>query len=313
MPISKTVIVNSSGAATGWINVTSNTTLPINSKILVNTNNPITLTFPTALGEIELYNQNNSSVLVDLDGSKFNSANITDGQIVFSNRRARFLYVDGNIGWISLDGASRIIQRGYGNPLLRLQGSLNDSSGNNRNATVFTGTSPTITTGLNNLPVLRFNGTNQEIRVPLFLGNQSGATVYVVFTPNSTQYTLLRTNNLDDYWRFSQNAAGYLGVFRNARFEAYPTNMPASGSHLISIHSTANHYEVVQNNASKGVQTANTFFQGDRFAISPSARPYQGDISLILAYPYHAAGSPEYTEIITRIKGDYPSLPFTIV
>jgi hypothetical protein len=195
------------------------------------------------------------------------------------------------------------------NPLLWLEGSLTDQSGNNRNASPVGTNSPTIVTGLDNKPALRWNGSgNQELQISPFLSGTSGVTLYCVFTISAnTNYNLIRTANLDDYWRFSNDGAGYIGAFLADRRNGYPSSMPSSGSHLVSIHATGSNYEVLVDNQSKGLVTAN-YTPGDRFRIVTNDKPFNGDVSLLMVYPYFSPTSTEHRNHVLAVKQNYPSL-----
>lgn len=292
-----------------WITITSDTSLSPNNKYLVNSFEEITVFLPES-GEIEICNPYNTVILCL--NAKFNGVTLTNARIVFNGSiTARFLYINSSVGWISLNGRSAIVKRGYGSPLLWLQGSLEDISGNSRNAVPIPGaTAPEIITGLNNKSALRFDASNQELQITPFLSSYTGATLYIVFSPdNETNYNLIKTADIDDYWRFQAQGEGYLGTFRSQRFESYPPDMPSFGNHLISIHAGNDSYEVIQNNVSKGVRFS-IFHPGDRFRIAANDKPFTGDISLVLVYPYHPANSAEYSEITNSIRQEYPSILF---
>lgn len=197
--------------------------------------------------------------------------------------------------------------------LLWLEGSLTDQSGNNRNASPVGANSPSVVTGLNSKPALRWNGSgNQELQVSPFLSGTTDATLYCVFTVSAnTNYNLVRTANLDDYWRFTSNGAGYLGVFRSGRFEGFPSAMPSSGSHLISIHADGTNYEVLLNNQSIG-STSSSYSPGDRFRIGTNDKAFNGDISLLMVYPFVSPSSSEHQNQVLAIKQNYPSLSLFI-
>jgi hypothetical protein len=158
--------------------------------------------------------------------------------------------------------------------------------------------------------VFRFNGSGtQELQVTPFLSGTSGATLYCVFTVSSTNnYNLVRTRNLDDYWRFSNDYNGYFGTFLSSRINGYPANMPSSGSHLVSIHSNSTSYEVLLDNNSKGIQSV-AYDAGDRFRIVTNDKAFNGDLSLLLVYPsYIDKTSNTHQSVINAIKNNYPSL-----
>lgn len=193
---------------------------------------------------------------------------------------------------------------------LWIEGSLLDKSDNSNNATSVTGTNPTVTVGLDNKNVLRWDGSgNQELQISPFLTDATEATVYVVFTNlANNNYNLIRTKNIDDYWRFSNNGNGYFGTFLSSRIDGYPSGMPLDGSHLISIHAKANSYEVLLDNIGKGVQDL-SFDVGDRFRIGTNDKNFNGDIALILVYDsWVDKESQSHEDIVAAIKSRYPSL-----
>ncbi|MBH8576980.1 hypothetical protein I8752_29160 [Nostocaceae cyanobacterium CENA369] len=162
-------------------------------------------------------------------------------------------------------------------------GSLTDKSSNGNNATPVGSNSPTVVNSTSGKPALKWDGSGtQELQVSPFLGSATGATLYCVFTASNGNYNLVRTANLDDYWRFV-SGAGYFGTFRNGRFEGYPNSMPSSGSHLISIHADTNSYEVLLDNVSLGSQSS-TFTPGDRFRIVSNDKAFSGDIGIIFDF-----------------------------
>ncbi|MEH2146251.1 hypothetical protein [Nostoc sp.] len=189
-------------------------------------------------------------------------------------------------------------------------GSLIDKSGNNRNATPIGDNAPLPATGLDSKQVLRWNGSgNQELQVTPFLSNATAATLYCVYTvaENVANYNLVRTANLDDYWKFVQGP-GYFGTFRSSRLETYPSSMPLTGSHLLSVHSSASSYEVTVDTVSKGVQPG-AYSPGDRFRIGVNNCVFTGDIALLLVYPqYIQAGSEIDLNVRKKVKLTYPSL-----
>jgi hypothetical protein len=189
-------------------------------------------------------------------------------------------------------------------------GSLIDKSGNSNNASSVIGTNPTAMVGLDGKNVLRWDGSgSQELQILPFLTDATEATVYVVFTNSANNnYNLIRTKNIDDYWRFSNDGNGYIGTFLSGRVNAYPSEMPSEGSHLISIHAKDNSYEVLINNLGKGVQDLN-FDPGDRFRIATNDKNFNGDIALILVYPsWIDKSSAQHQSIIAVIKSNYASL-----
>ncbi|MEH2250066.1 hypothetical protein [Nostoc sp.] len=199
-----------------------------------------------------------------------------------------------------------------GMALLLDGGSLTDKSGNNRNASPVGVNSPTAVTGIDGKQVLRWSGAgNQELLIPPFLANTSGATLYCVCAINGgDNYNLVRTSPIDDYWKFV-SGSGYFGTFRDSRYEGYPSNMPSTGSHLVSIHASANSYEVVVDTVSKGVQSS-TYVPGDRFRIGVNDKVFTGDIALLLIYPqFTQPGSTSDLGVRNAIKSAYPSLPFS--
>lgn len=199
-----------------------------------------------------------------------------------------------------------------GMALLLDNGSLADKSGNNRNAVPTGLNSPSVARGLDGKQVLRWNGTgDQELQIPPFLGNTNGATLYCVCSIYAgDNYNLVRTYPIDDYWKFVAGT-GYFGTFRSSRYNGYPSSMPSTGNHLISIHASPTDYEVVVDTISKGVQES-SYVPGDRFRIGVNDKVFSGDIALLLVYPqYTPPGSTSDLGVRNSIKLAYPSLPFS--
>ena len=187
---------------------------------------------------------------------------------------------------------------------------LTDLSGNGNNLTPVGSNAPSKTTGLDKQPVLRWNGSGtQELQATPFLNQTTGATLYIVFTVSgNTNYNLVRTNSLDDYWHF-QNGNGYIGSFLSSRCEGYPASMPSSGSHLVSIHTNSSCYEVLLDNVSKGLISGNLYNSGPLFRIGTNDKNFQGDIGTLLIYPFFIdTTSSAHAQNIQAFKNLYPSL-----
>ncbi|MBD2344172.1 hypothetical protein [Anabaena subtropica] len=298
-----------------WKAIISNYSASNYDKLIDTASGDITITLPlVSIGEIEVFNISGRA-FIDTQGKPYNGIVYQSSNLALqgTNKYFRLIYINDSIGWYPIESELNPIGIFAGGSSLLLEGSLTDTSGNNRVVTPVTNT-PAIVTGLDDKPTIRFSGASvEELSLSPFLGGTTGATLYIVFTPNNDdQYNLIKTTSSDDYWRFSGNGAGYFGTFRSSRFEAYPPGMPTTGSHLISIHATNGNYEVIQNNTSKGVRTDNTYTPGDRFRIADDGKRYAGDISLLLVYPFYIAPSANnHSTNIQTIKSKFPSLPFT--
>lgn len=311
---------SSDGGKSEWQLINTNYTASVNSRIFSFATNDITLTLPSSVSpgqEIEIHNfTSTSKISINLQGNKYLGASYQPSNLICQgdDKRIHLIYIDNANGWYPITGKLDILGIFVSGAALILEGSLTDTSANNRIISLI-GSSPLITTGLDNKPTIRFSSASiQELSISPFLSGTIGATLYIVFTPNNDdQYNLIKTANMDDYWRFSGNGAGYFGTFRSSRYEGYPLNMPTSGSHLISIHATGNNYEVIQNNVSKGLRTDSNYIPGDRFRIASDDKRYVGDISLLLVYPtYLAPTSNNHLINLQTIKSKFPSLPFTL-
>ncbi|BAT53776.1 hypothetical protein NOS3756_27390 [Nostoc sp. NIES-3756] len=298
-----------------WKSINSNYSASNYDKLIDTASGDITITLPiVTIGEIEIFNTSGKA-FIDTQGKPYNGVVYQSSNLILqgTNKYFRLVYINDSVGWYPLAAELDVIGVFAGGASLILEGILTDTSGNNRSVTP-TANSPLLTTGFDDRPTIRFTESSvQELTVSPFLSGTTGATLYIVFCPNNdSQYNLIRTANLDDYWRFSGNGAGYFGTFRSSRFEAYPLNMPTSGNHLISIHANASSYEVIQNNTSKGSQPS-TYAPGDRFIIAAENQRYSGDISLVIAYPFYIAPSANtHTLNVQTIKSKFPSLPFTL-
>lgn len=309
----------SSGGGGSWQIINANYTASTGDKILNTATADITLTLPlVSVGEIEIFNLNSSSkIFINLQGKKYNSGTYQTANLVCqgSNKSVKLVYINETLGWYpiynQLDTAGLYPQ---GMALWIEGGSLTDKSSNGRNASPVGANSPATVTGVDGKQVFRWAGTsNQELQVTPFLTGTSGATLYCVFTVSAnTNYNLIKTANIDDYWRLSSNSDGYIGTFRNTRISNYPSGMPSSGSHLVSIHANSSGYEVILDNVSKGLRSE-TYSAGDRFRVGTNDKAFNGDIALILVYPYWInKTSYDHTSCVQAIKQFYPSLPFII-
>lgn len=299
----------SGASASEWIEISATSNLSINSKIVVSGNNPLTLTLPSGtVGDVEIFNNSNATVNISL--SKYKSTSYTSAlKLLGKGTYTRLIWVDNVIGWTPIVGELEIPTNYLSGMSLWLDnGSLLDKSGNNNNANA--STPPTTAIGLNNRNVLRWNGSStQQLQIPAFLGSAVAATLYIVFSFNSSpQYNLVKTANIDDYWRFSGDGNGYIGTFSNSRRGGYPSAMPTTGNHLLSLHADVSSYEILLNNVSKGSQSGG-FVAGDRFIIGANDKPFNGDIALLLVYPFSIPKtSSNHASIVNSIKTVYPSL-----
>lgn len=315
----KSLIAGLPGSVNNWQIVSTDFTTEVNKKVLNTATTNTTLTLPTvSSGEVEIFNLSASNkIFINLQGRKYRGANYNTANLVCrgADTYVRLVYVNDSIGWHPIAGqlqSSGVYPTGMAFWLEN--GELTDKSGNGRNATPVGVNRPVVAVGIDGKNVLRWGGTsNQELQVSPFLAGTTGATLYCVFSVSAnTNYNLVKTANLDDYWRLSSNSAGYIGTFRNARIEQYPAGMPQSGHHLVTVHANASGYEVTLDNSSKGLR-AETYFAGDRFRIGTNDKAFNGDIALILCYPYWIGRSSiEHISCVEAIKQFYPSLPFTL-
>lgn len=312
---------NASGRLANWVTFAENLTARAGDRIISNNaTTDITITLPAspvAGNEIEIINVSGTFKTnflfnnVNLDAQTTVNRNISlKGQFNY----LKLVYLNATAGWVQIPQKVLTSATPYpsGMRLLLEFGSLQDQSGLNNHAYSLSGVLPQVVNGLNNQKVLRFSGAgNQELEVPYFLAQTTAATLYCVFTVSvNSNYTLVRTAALDDYWRFINDGNGYFGTFLSARRDSYPLAMPSSGSHLVSIHASATNYEVILDKVSKGV-VSNAYSSGNRFRIATDDKPFTGDIALILVYPsLIAKTSTIHASILSLIKANYPSLPF---
>jgi hypothetical protein len=312
----------SNGASSNWNTISSNHMANAGDRLIAdNTNADVVISLPEPIAngsEIEIINANGDYIVtLDFAGSKLDGLSTTSKSItlVGAFRYVKLLYLNSAIGWVQIPQSTLTIAAIYpsGMRLLLDAGSFQDRSGFGNNPTSVAGALPQVVTGLDEQKVWRFNGSGtQELQIPYFMGDTTAATLYCVFTVNSTSsYNLVRTVNTDDYWRFANDGNGYIGTFLNGRVNSYPAAMPSFGNHLVSIHASASTYEVILDKISKGLINAG-YFSGDRFRIVTNDKPFNGDVALILVYPYLIDNtSLLHKEIVSTIKASYPSLPFT--
>ncbi len=314
---------SSGGSLAAWDTITASYTATAGKRIISSPNTAdITITLPASPvsgNEIEVINISATyKTLFNFGSSKLDAVATTNRNISLKGafNYVKLLYIDASNGWVQIPQKTLNVATAYesGMRLLLEFGSLIDQSGFNNNPTSVSGTLPDVAIGLNSQKVLRFNGNGtQELQIPYFMSGTTAATLYVVFTVSvNSSYNLIRTADLDDYWKFSSDGNGYIGTFLNARKEAYPPSMPSSGSHLMSIHASASSYEVILDKVSKGA-ISNVYSSGNRFRIATNDKPFNGDIALILVYPSLInKTSTQHQAILSAIKLNYPSLPFTL-
>jgi hypothetical protein len=298
-------------SSNSWTTVSNNYSFNSNSKLILTGGNAFSITPQQSANDIEFYNVATTDISLYLP--RYKGIDYTSG-LKLKPGYTRLLRVNDTMGWYPLVNEILIPSVYPPGMLLYLDGgSLFDKSGNNRNASAVGSNSPNVVTGLDGKQVLRWNGTsNQELQVTPFLTSATSATLYVVFTVSSASnnYNLIKTANIDDYWRFAQESNGYIGTFLSARRSSYPSEMPSSGNHLVSIHSNSSAYEVLLNKVTKG-SIAASFNAGDRFRIGTNDKNFSGDIALILVYPeYITPGGTKDNNVTSNIKIAYPSLPF---
>lgn len=98
----------------------------------------------------------------------------------------------------------------------------------------------------------------------------------------------------------------------STRINSYPSNMPPTGDHCLSIHSSASSYEVLLNGVSKGVQSGQ-FDAGTKFVIGSNGFSYIGAIGLILVYPFLiSVSSSTHNSVMSAISNNYSSLPIAL-
>ncbi|MBD2416085.1 hypothetical protein FACHB389_35510 [Nostoc calcicola FACHB-389] len=290
----------------------------IDTLIVDNRSGNITVTVPVIQpGEVGIINitciSNAYRVYLNFSGEKFKGfTTVSNPYIQSAYKSTELIYLDSSNGWIEIDNNLVTYLAPYrtGMRLWLEGGSLLDKSGNGNNATAVTsGSTPAVVVGIDNRQVLRWAGSGtQELQISPFLSGTTGATLYCVFTVNAnTNYNLIRTANLDDYWRLASNGNGYIGTFLSARRTDYPASMPSSGHHLVSIHTNSTTYEVLLDNLSKSSVSV-AYSPGDRFRIGTNDKAFNGDIAALLVYPYYSKTSTEHLDIVNTIKNNYPSL-----
>lgn len=173
-----------------------------------------------------------------------------------------------------------------------------DSSGNGNDVTQGTANlRPTYrTNGINGLPVVRFDGTNDFLTTGAFFDAggfaASVATMFIVLSPDgiiTTQFGIVASGTAaDEFDRFS-DGDGYSAYFRSARINNYPSPMFFDGDHMMTVKSGvgAGNYAIYIDGVSQGVQNPawgvpSTFIAGRDSHATPNYFP--GDIAEILIY-----------------------------
>lgn len=311
---------NNNTSGDNYIIVDEDTTITNESIIICNTVNhsiKLTIETPAETASLQVINYGEHSVFLDFGDSKLEGQTLADISTFLKDevKNVQLVYVNPEIGWLQLppNAITKLFTNNYSPGMsLLLQGSFNDSSNNNNHAIPIGTSTPEIVVGIDNQSVMRFHGNDAELDVPYFLSNTTSATLYCVYTAsNEGNYNLVRTIDVDDYWRFV-GSDGYFGTFLSNRIESYPSSMPSEGSHLVSVHAGVDTYEVLLNNQSQGVRNE-SYNPGDRFRIATNDKRFKGDIALILCYPFLIQPSTtEHQTNIAIIANKYPSLNLMI-
>lgn len=184
--------------------------------------------------------------------------------------------------------SSNLTQTYTGSTLYRgLVSTLADKSGQANDATQATAANMPlwISNGQNWLGTIKFIETLlNTLTVNASVGGTTSASAFTSYAPFDSNFGILGTRSNDSYFRWI-DGNGYIGTFRNLRIEAYPQGMPGSGSHIVSLTSSALAYEVFLDGLSKGSRSAD-YNAGNRLTLGqPNASGYyNGFISDAITY-----------------------------
>lgn len=307
---------------TGWREAQGTIESRTVDKIRVTGTTTINLPINPTASDIEILTTGFQSICnINFNGGLYQQSSIAGAKLAGVNKYARLVFVNSEVGWTDINQPSQLSIIPIGlipyqdSPSLWIEGGeLGDKSGFGRDLRAsINGQEPIKTTGLDNRQVFRWTDQSSKSLYTLpFLNGASGATLYVVLSVSlASSYNVVQTTGLDDYWYFSGDGKGYIGTFLDARREEYPSNMPASGNHLISIHASSNTYQVCVDNLARPPINVN-FTPGNFFTVRPDTKKFVGDIALVLVYSeFISPTSGKHTSNISAIKANYPSLPFT--
>jgi hypothetical protein len=167
-----------------------------------------------------------------------------------------------------------------------------DQSGNTRNATQATAANqpPYAASAVNSLPSAYFSDAGHY---RLTIGNigaafSSAASMIAAYNLNDVggyNTVVFRTKANDSYWRHV-GGAGYFGVFRTSRLEAFPAAPPTNGIYTTSVISNATNYRIFYDGTPETPQAAG-FNAGDDFEMggdpgtSKTSRFYMAALALL--------------------------------
>lgn len=182
--------------------------------------------------------------------------------------------------WLKEDGLSGA----DGDPI----STWTDSSGQGHHFTQATsGFRPIFKTGiLNGHHCARFDGTDDRLEGgDLSAVFPSAATLFVVAAINDTEYSVYSTRQLNGYWRYSGDGAGYQEVFRIGRLTAHPATMPTTGNHYFTIRSDASAWQMWKDGVAETAQSA-SYGGGDGHQVGREAGggPLNGDVFEVIIY-----------------------------
>lgn len=172
---------------------------------------------------------------------------------------------------------------------------LADKSGQAHHATQVTDSNMPlwVSNGQNGLGVLSFlEASSHTLTVNASVGGTTSATAFTSYTPSDNSFGVLGTRHNDSYFRYF-DSFGYIGTFRTSRVEAYPSAMPNTGSHIVSLTSSASAYEVFLDGLSKG-STPPDYNAGNHLTLGQlnNTGPYNGTIADAIIYGIDLTTTP---------------------
>lgn len=180
-----------------------------------------------------------------------------------------------------------------------------------------------VASGAGGDPTIRFDGSGEHFTMNNAAGGTgsnlsslfpTAATIFIVATPNDTQYNLYATRPNDSYFRFGGDNNGYLGVFRTNRIEQYPPNSegtgnPTTGDHVWQITANTTNYQAFIDTVARTPRDNTGQYNGGeehKIGVGTVVGPYTGDISEILIYNSDTVNAGEVYSYLNAKYGVVP-------
>lgn len=151
--------------------------------------------------------------------------------------------------------------------------------------------------GPNGLPGVYFDGTDDYLDFGDISANfpSAGSLFMVVTMVGDTGYSLFSHDGAGDSWWRWTDGNTYCGMWRSARTAAIGAGMPTTGTHLISVHSSASRWKMYLDEI-EVASAAAAYSDGDNYHLGSGAGYFNGYVNHVRMYSADVTGS-DFTSV----------------